>query len=376
MIPSPSPAARTGFRRGLGAAAAALLALPLLAGGAAAQPSATGSSPATGSSDVGLGPEGIGLGQVQSPVMPAPEGTIRADFSVPGPHEVAATREVQSCDDLVYSLYNTLLTHAFDVKELPSCYDVVPTGGRSPVGVEYYYPAGLAEGTMESAPLIVLSPGIATNPGMLDRQARLYAGHGYVVALGYSFLNWFGYQVELAAKGAVDQSLSPGSPLHGKIDFSRTILAGHSAGGGSVARMGSLLDGAINGYRDVGFRTAGFVDLMGGPADGGATSPPPSVPALFVVAEHESLVPWPATRRSYDRHAGPAWWTVVAGTTHGSYLDDPKYNAIGALVLSFAEYVTGNGSQSGTPNPAAVFEGDGYRLASDPELKLTERKGL
>lgn len=328
---------------------------------------AIGSSEATGSSGVGIGPASIGLTEVASPAMPAPDGTIRKDFGVYGDHEVRATREVQACDDLLYSFYNAMLASSMDVEEVPSCFDVAPTGGRSPVGVEYYYPAGIADGTLESAPLIVMSPGIITNPGMLDRQARLYASHGYVVSLGYSFLNWFGYQVELAAKGAVDQSLDQSSPLYGKIDFSRTMLVGHSAGGGSVARMGALLDGAINGYRDVGFRTAGLVDVMGGPADGGVASPAPAVPGLFMVAEHETLVPWPMTRLAYDRHTGPAWWTVVKGTTHGSILDDPKYNAIGAMVLTFAD---------DSAKAAGVYAGENYRLASDPELMLTARKGV
>lgn len=316
---------------------------------------------------MGIGPASIGLTEVASPAMPAPDGTIRKDFGVYGDHEVRATREVQACDDLRYSFYNAMLASSMDVEEVPSCFDVAPTGGRSPIGVEYYYPAGIADGTLESAPLIVMSPGIITNPGMLDRQARLYASHGYVVSLGYSFLNWFGYQVELAAKGAVDQSLDQSSPLYGKIDFSRTMLVGHSAGGGSVARMGALLDGAINGYRDVGFRTAGLVDVMGGPADGGVASPAPAVPGLFMVAEHETLVPWPMTRLAYDRHTGPAWWTVVEGTTHGSILDDPKYNAIGAMVLTFAD---------DSAKAAGVYAGENYRLASDPELMLTERKGV
>lgn len=210
--------------------------------------------------------------------------------------------------------------------------------------------------------------------------ARLYASHGYVVAMGYTLVNWFGYQVELAAKSAIDHSLDPASPLHGKIDFSRTMLVGQSAGGGSVARMGGLLDGALNGYRDVDFRTAGFVAIMPGPADCGTMSPPSSVPALFTIAEHESLVPWPLSRPAYDRHQGPAWWTVVKGTSHGSYLDDPKYTAYGALVLSLSTHVMGGGAPGtdgaqSAPDASAVYVGEDYRLASDPELMMTERKG-
>ncbi|WP_295625674.1 alpha/beta hydrolase [uncultured Corynebacterium sp.] len=358
------------FRRALHAGVAAALALPLMAGTALAQP-------ATGSADVGLGPEGWAQAPIEAPAMPAPAGTIRADFGAPGPHDIDVSEEVGECDDLIYGVYADIVENTMNVNERPSCYDTFPGGAESPVGVKYYYPSELTSDEGATAPLMVFSPGIGANPGMYDRQARLYASHGYVVAMGYSFLNWFGYQVELAAKGAVDQSLDTTSPLHGKVDFSRTMLVGQSAGGGSVARMGGLLDGAMNDYSDVDFRTAGMVPLMNAASDFGTLSPAPSVPALFALAEHESLVPWPFSRLAYDRHTGSAWWTIIKGVSHGSYLDHPKYNAAGALVLSFSEYVAGApyGKAPSTPDVAAVYEGDGYRLASDPELMATERKG-
>lgn len=119
MTPFQSPGGRTAFRRtlGEGPAAATLLTLPLLAGGASARSAlpeipalpgliadaAIGSSEATGASGVGIGPASIGLTEVASPAMPAPDGTIRKDFGMYGDHEVRATCEVQACDDLLYS---------------------------------------------------------------------------------------------------------------------------------------------------------------------------------------------------------------------------------------------------------------------------------
>lgn len=158
------------------------------------------------------------------------------------------------------------------------------------------------------------------------------------------------------------------------------MRVGQSAGGGFVARMGGLLDGALNGDRDVDFRTAGSVAVIPGPADFGTMSPPSSVPALFTIAEHESLVPWPLSRLAYDRHQRPAWWTVVKDTSRGSYLDDPKYTAYGALVLSFSTLVMGGGAPGtdgapAAPDASAVYVGEDYRLASDPEPMMTERKG-
>lgn len=344
-----------GSRRRLAASlmALSLASVPLLAAPAMAQPAgpdgsvgsagSSGSAGSAGSSAIGVGPEGIGQAPVDSPVVPAPAGTIRADFGAPGPHAITVTKEARACDDLIHDLYADVVEATMNVHERPSCYDTFPGGTDSPIGVQFYYPTGVAEGTVASAPLMILSPGVGANAGMIDRQARLYASHGYVVAMGYTLVNWFGYQVELAAKSAIDHSLDPASPLHGKIDFSRTMLVGQSA-------------------------------------DCGTMSPPSSVPALFTIAEHESLVPWPLSRPAYDRHQGPAWWTVVKGTAHGSYLDDPKYTAYGALVLSFSTHVMGGGAPGtdgaqSAPDASAVYVGEDYRLASDPELMMTERKG-
>ncbi|NMF09288.1 alpha/beta fold hydrolase [Corynebacterium xerosis] len=331
-----------GSRRRLAASlmALSLASVPLLAAPAMAQPAgpdgsvgsagSSGSAGSAGSSAISVGPEGIGQAPVDSPVVPVPAGTIRADFGAPGPHAITVTKEARACDDLIHDLYADVVEATMNVHERPSCYDTFPGGTDSPIGVQFYYPTGVAEGTVASAPLMILSPGVGANAG--------------------------------------------------KIDFSRTMLVGQSAGGGSVARMGGLLDGALNGYRDVDFRTAGFVAIMPGPADFGTMSPPSSVPALFTIAEHESLVPWPLSRPAYDRHQGPAWWTVVKGTSHGSYLDDPKYTAYGALVLSFSTHVMGGGAPGtdgaqSAPDASAVYVGEDYRLASDPELMMTERKG-
>ena len=344
-----------GSRRRLAASlmALSLASVPLLAAPAMAQPAgpdgsvgsagSSGSAGSAGSSAIGVGPEGIGQAPVDSPVVPAPAGTIRADFGAPGPHAITVTKEARACDDLIHDLYADVVEATMNVHERPSCYDTFPGGTDSPIGVQFYYPTGVAEGTVASAPLMILSPGVGANAGMIDRQARLYASHGYVVAMGYTLVNWFGYQVELAAKSAIDHSLDPASPLHGKIDFSRTMFVGQSA-------------------------------------DCGTMRPPSSVPALFTIAEHESLVPWPLSRPAYDRHQGPAWWTVVKGTSHGSYLDDPKYTAYGALVLSFSTHVMGGGAPGtdgaqSAPDASAVYVGEDYRLASDPELMMTERKG-
>lgn len=322
---------------------------------------------------------------VTPPPAVAPEGTIRHDFTRRGDREVSLSLDTRDCDSLVYSVYNEVLRDKHAIESLPECHGTFPGGTLSPVGVQYYWPTDLgsgADGADGKAPLILLSPGIGTEPGMLRRQAEMFASNGYVVAVGYSFFNWFGHQLELAAMGAVDQANDPGSPLHDGIDFGRVIVAGHSAGGGSAIRIGGTLDGTMARYGADGFTTRGIAAIMPGPSDLGYLSPPAQIPLLVAAAENDAEIPRDSTFAQYERHAGPAWWTIVDGTYHGSILDEPSRNAFGALVLSFADYVTspdeagtgGPGDPGRTARAAAVYEGPDYRLATDPELSGTQRK--
>ena len=125
--------------------------VPLLAAPAMAQPagpdgsvgspgsagSAGSSGPAgsAGSSANGVGPEGIGQAPVDSPVVPAPAGTIRGDFGAPGPHAITVTKEASACDDLIHDLYADIVEATMNVHERPSCYDTFPGGTDSPIGV-------------------------------------------------------------------------------------------------------------------------------------------------------------------------------------------------------------------------------------------------
>ena len=302
-----------------------------------------------------------------APYEPAP-GAIRTTFGAPGPYAVAATREAMPCDGIIYTVYNKVLADMHGTHETTGCYGVFPEELDSPVGAQLIYPANIQ--SMEAAPLIVLSPGIGTEPGMYDKQARLYASHGYVVALGYNFTNWFGPQMVLGAATAVAAAKDANSALKDKIDFSRTVLVGHSAGGGSSLFLGNRMD---KHFRAAGidFVTRGLVAINHGPSDLGLLSPPVSVPALILPAEHESIVPGEMDLRGYQEATGPAWLAEVKGSYHGTYLDNPRYNAYGALVVSFAEYLTQR-----TPRSVAVYEGENYTLRTDSELQGVERKGI
>ncbi len=307
-------------------------------------------------------------GHITEPFAPE-AGYLRKEFGAMGSHPVAATREAMPCDRVVYTIYNRVLRDLHGLHGTTGCYDVLPeSANASPVGAQLIYPADID--SMESAPLMVLSPGIGTEPGMYDAQARLYASHGYVVALGYNFTNWFAPQMVLAASVAAAANEDESTPLAGKIDFSRTMLVGHSAGGGSAIFLNNRMDKAFQAA-GIDMVTRGLVAINPGPSDAGLISTPPEIPSLVAIAEHEDIVPFDADRRGYRDAEGPAWEAVVTGSYHGTYLDDPSKNVLGSLVLSFSEYVLG-----GTSRAKAVYAGANYGLATDSELKDVQRKGV
>lgn len=307
-------------------------------------------------------------GHITEPFAPE-AGQLRTEFGAMGSHPVAATREAMPCDGVVYTIYNRVLRDLHGLHGTTGCYDVLPeSANASPVGAQLIYPADID--SMESAPLMVLSPGIGTEPGMYDAQARLYASHGYVVALGYNFTNWFAPQMVLAASVAAAANEGESTPLAGKIDFSRTMLVGHSAGGGSAIFLNNRMDKAFQAA-GIDMVTRGLVAINPGPSDAGLISTPPEIPSLVAIAEHEDIVPFDADRRGYRDAAGPAWEAVVTGSYHGTYLDDPSKNVLGSMVLSFSEYVL-----DGTSRAKAVYEGANYGLATDSELNDVQRKGV
>ncbi|WKD60307.1 Alpha/beta hydrolase family protein [Corynebacterium ciconiae DSM 44920] len=303
--------------------------------------------------------------RLTAPYNEAP-GAIRSTFGERGPHEVASTAVARHCTDAFYVFYNTALRYQNGVNSEPPCYGTWPSGPESPIGSQLVYPADIT--SSDPAPLIVLSPGIVAEPGMLSRQAELYASHGYVVAIGYTWVNWFGHQVELAATAAIDANTTPG-PLQGKIDTSRTILVGHSAGGGSVMRVAESLGPSMHAVGDENFTVRGVVGANPGPADFGLASEPTTKPALVLFAEHETLVAHPLSEMLYNNARGPKWRATVNNAFHGTFVDAPERSVYAGLVLSFSEYVLTNSQRT-----RAIYNGEG--LAQDSELHNVQRANV
>lgn len=301
--------------------------------------------------------------QLTTGFLPA-GGQIYHEYGHYGAHAVQSTGVITSCGPF-YQLYNEVLRLGHGVTTDISCYGTYPAGDTSWVGSELIYPADSTSAT--PAPLLIMSPGIGVEPGMMQAHAEFFASHGYVVALGYSMANWFGNQMLLAAAHAATAATDPSHPLHQAIDFTASVAVGHSAGGGSALRVAELLPQAMQSLGVADFQLQGTVGINPGPSDFGLASPPVQIPLLVLVAEHESLVAHPLSRLAYDRATGPKWWAVHAGAYHGTYLDTPLKNSYDATVLAFLRFCAGD------PAASQVFTGANYQLASDSEWIAVER---
>ncbi|CAM3021186.1 Cutinase [Prescottella defluvii] len=321
-------------------------------------------APAVGAS---ASPDTGSLGLTPTGVVPASASAIQQQFGVPGPHAVTATSSVQDCVGLT-DLYVRVVRLGFDVQDDLQCFGTFPDAGlRNPVGVEFYYPEDIAE--LGALPLVLWTPGILVEPGIYDSTVRHLASHGYVVAVNYSLVNWFGLTHEMGARAAAAVNSDVTSPLHGRIDLTRTVVAGHSAGGGSALISGGRLQG-IGTQFDPDFRVVGALAIEPGPATLGIGVTPSTVPTLIVTGTSDFIVHpagWPSLVQ-YPQVQAPAWLTTVRGASHGKPMDGPANSVFPAVEVAFLDYVT-----KGSARATEVFVGADYTLATDGALVDTRR---
>ncbi|WP_194834493.1 hypothetical protein [Nocardia sp. XZ_19_369] len=192
------------------------------------------------------------------------------------------------------------------------CQGTFPFGSGSPVGVQYYYPADIDQ--VGKAPAIVFSPGILTDPGFYDAMLRQWASYGFVVAVSFDYLNTLSEMQFVGLAGLKERDLDPASPLAGRIDFGRIVLAGQSAGGGSALLAANIAPWfhAI----DPTFRVVGSLAMQPGPL--AATNFVPT-PTLIIQNGRDSVVPagsWVDWYQYPALGAAPAFVATRKAVTH------------------------------------------------------------
>ncbi|WP_435590397.1 poly(ethylene terephthalate) hydrolase family protein [Nocardia sp. bgisy118] len=283
--------------------------------------------------------------------------TVQEIYNKPGPHPVATAVRTDPCQESIAGMVAHIAVHLFGNAADPTCTQAFPYGLQSPIGVNTYYPADIAE--LPSAPLLVFTPGINANPGMYDALAKRFAEQGFVVVIPYDFFNSLAYVPALGVAVAVLANRDPNSPLFGRIDLGRTVFGGHSAGGQAALQAATVFPAAAPSI-DPALRVAGVLAIEPGPLALGAAI---TVPTLFLTGYNDFVVPDFAWVRwwQYDlMAAAPAWIANARGVTHFSPVDGIEhYRSAGAAIAWLRHLALGDAEA------ASWFTGPNWRLPAD-----------
>ncbi|GEM30312.1 hypothetical protein NN3_13190 [Nocardia neocaledoniensis NBRC 108232] len=250
----------------------------------------------------------------------------------------------------------------------PTCTQAFPYGLASPIGINTYHPADVAE--MTTAPLVVLIPGYAADPGMYDALARHWASHGFIVTIPYDYFNSMPHVAAAGLAMAIVADRDPSSPLFGKVDLDHTILAGHSAGG-QAALQGAALLPPIARAIDPTLTIRGVLAIEPGPLALGSLL---TVPSLFLTGSNDFVVPDFAWVRWWQYNLtsrAPAWIANARATSHASPIDGIEHFAAAPTATAWLAYLAYDDAAA-----RHRFLGADWTLRHDPAFLTAERNAL
>ncbi|MBF6364225.1 hypothetical protein IU433_08890 [Nocardia puris] len=291
--------------------------------------------------------------------------TAQEEFNHPGAHPVATEVRTAPCRESIAGMVAHITVHVFGNTGDLACSRAFPYGLESPVGVHTYYPADIAD--LPSAPLLVYTPGITAEPGMYESFARRLAGHGFVVVVPYDFFNSLAYVPALGLGAAIRADRDPHSPLHGRIDLSRTFFGGHSAGGGASMQIAPLATAAAAAI-DPGFRVAGILAVAPGPVGIGTAL---TAPTLFLTGYNDAVAPdfgWVRWWQYNLTANAPAWIANARGVGHFSPVDEVAHFRSAGTAVAWLRYLA-----FGDEAAARWFTGPDWLLRTDPTYFSVER---
>ncbi len=148
--------------------------------------------------------------------------------------EIASTAVLADCRGFVGTIARIVLLDG-SIR----CNEAFPYGFASPISTSVYYPADIAASDAK-LPVITFVGGILSNAGNYHELMKLWASHGFIVVISSDFINSFPLMHALGILEVAKLDRDPASALHGRADFSRTLVAGHSAGGQATLQSASL----------------------------------------------------------------------------------------------------------------------------------------
>ena len=298
------------------------------------------------------------------------DGTsARGVFDHDGPYETTQTARVHPCDQgTEWGRLTSATVRSAGNHTALTCTDAFPNGTDSPAGLKFYYPSDLAD--LPPQPALIWVPGITGDPGNYDFSARRWASYGFVVVIAYDFINSDAVTTTYVGAAALAaRNRDPGSALYHRVDLSRTVVGGHSAGGGSTLQAASF-PARVNRAIDPRFRVVSAIPTEPGPVAIGLTV---RVPTLLLTGCNDTVVPdqsWPRLTQYPLIVRAPAYIGCARGATHFTPVDGDANTFIG-ITVAWLLYTT-----RGDPTAARFFVGDHWLFRTDPDFDRVERNTL
>ncbi|WP_237748184.1 alpha/beta hydrolase [Nocardia brasiliensis] len=295
------------------------------------------------------------------------QGDIHRTFAQLGPHTVAVSQQLHPCDDL----YGSIQRLGFWIMggrdgDKMQCTTAFPHGLDSPIGMLYYWPTDLPD--QSAAPVLVWLPGLDGDAGQYDQIARLWASRGFVVAMPYNFINSFPTDDLWGIQALLREEARPDSPLHGKVDFTRTILGGHSGGAGATFWGASYLPDHAQ-LLDPRLRIIGALSV--GTGIQAPTGLFVGVPMLSITGNLDVITPdalWPRLIDYRTQFRAPAYIAAAVNGTHFTVNDDLPNNPVAGLSMAWLEHLAGTDDRADS-----VFVGPQWSLPRDGAFMAVER---
>lgn len=273
----------------------------------------------------------------------------------PGPYAVSTNAVLSDCRGLLGVLARGML-----LDNSIQCNQSFPYGFSSPISTSVYYPASIKQ--LDKLPVVNFVGGILSNQGQYTELLRLWASYGFIVIISADFINTAPTMHVLGALELSKLNQDPSSPLFGKVDLSRTIVAGHSAGGGAAILSASLPPDTLKAI-DPQLSYIGALPIEPGPIGLGSTV---KTPTLVLTGAADVVVPawaWPRLWQGGLIKTVPGWSATAHNATHFSPVRSIRENEFAGITTAWLLYV-------GKNDPAAkeYFVGEDYKLARDPQF--------
>lgn len=287
------------------------------------------------------------------------KGLANQLYAKPGPYAVNTNAVLGDCKTL-FGIVPTILQHIGLLDSSLKCSDAFPYGFSNPFSLSVYYPSNIKE--LDKLPVINFVGGIISNIGNYDEMAKLWASHGFVAIISSNFINATP-EMHILGMLTLDQmNEDPNSPLFQKVDLSKMVIGGHSAGGGATLLTASIPQKAF-GIINPNIKIIGALPLEPGPQALGFTV---KCPTFIVTGGADLIVPawaWPKLTQSNLINNVPAWSATAITASHYSPALKIESNEFAGISVAWLKYLGQNDIDA-----KSFFVGENYLLTKDKQF--------